>query len=265
MHPAKRRRLDESNSTLSKPFRSPLKVDVKSRIRHINCNEQNAQPANVTDNEVSAPQPSPTERTTTTYQPSPVNSCSPVRKPATLLTSSPRAPPKDPQYLFLQKQHSALILQLSKLRHSLDTAQQALKIQTSNTDSELEILILKWKLVSREAAEELFRSAKDRVNRMGGVGAWRERNEKRLHGWDDEGEEPINEDDLSDEQKALMEEQKTLIEEQKEAMEAERQKYFPPKTEPVVERDDEVSHCSWSSFFCSRLIPTADNSLSPWI
>ncbi len=268
MHPAKRRRLDESNSTLSKPFRSPLRVDVKSPNRHINHNEQNeqnAQPANVTDPEISTAQPSTTYRTTTALQPSPLKSSSPIRQPTTLLSSSPRAPSIDSEYLSLQKQYSALILQLSRLRQSLDTAQQALKIQSSSTDSELETLISKWKLVSREAAEELFRSARDRVNRMGGVGAWRERNKKQPQGWDEEEEEQINEDDLTDEQKALMAEQKDLIEEQKEAMETERQKYFPPKTEPVIERDDEVGYHSNSFFFCSRLIPTADDSLSPWI
>ena len=98
--------------------------------------------------------------------------------------------------------------------------------------------------MSREAAEELFRSAKDRVNRMGGVGAWRERNNNKPQGWAEDEEETINEDDLTDEQKVLMEEQKDLIEEQKEAMEAEMKKYGPAKTELVVERDDEVGHYS---------------------
>lgn len=241
MHPAKRRRLDESTSTLSKPFRSPLRVDVKPQDRHINHNEQVAQThtANVTDHEIGTSLPSITDLTTCKHQPSPPSNSSPIRKPSNLLSSSPRAPSKDAEYLSLQKQHSALVVQLSKLRQSLDTAQQALKIESTNADLDLEVLISKWKLVSREAAEELFRGARDRVNRMGGVGAWRERNSKQQQVWEEE-EEPVNEDDLTEEQKVLLEEQKGLIEQQKQDMEAEMKKYGTAKTEDVIERDDEV-------------------------
>src|ERR1700733_4840087 len=103
------------------------------------------------------------------------SSSNPIHKPPPRSSSSPRGPAKDSEYLSPQKQHSALVLQLSKLRQALDTAQQALKIQSSNTDVELELVIGKWQRISREAAEELFVDAKDRVNRMGGVGVWRER------------------------------------------------------------------------------------------
>lgn len=43
-------------------------------------------------------------------------------------------------------------------------------------------LIGKWKVASREAAEEVFGDVRDRVNRMGGVGAWREREGGRGRG-----------------------------------------------------------------------------------
>ncbi|EEP82236.1 predicted protein [Uncinocarpus reesii 1704] len=75
----------------------------------------------------------------------------------------------------LQKQLSSLHAQLSALRANLDTTAQALKIEQSNQDPEIEALVHKWRLVTREAAEELFASARDRVNRMGGVGVWREK------------------------------------------------------------------------------------------
>ena len=139
---------------------------------------------------------------------------------------------KDPQLITLQKQHSALLLQLSKVRQSLDTAQQAVKIEASSTDSELEALISKWKLASREAAEEVFRGAKDRVNRMGGVGAWRERSRKKPDRWDDEPQPDLE---------GLSEERMEQLEIQKEEYEAERRRYAPEIAEESIERDDDVS------------------------
>jgi len=220
-----------------------MRVDPKTQTHQINHKEQivPGQCPKLTDHKVN-PHANVTEAEptsvhhSTTEPPLPFNSSSPIRRPLSLLSSSPRGSAKDPEYLSLQQQHSALVLQLSKLKQSLDTAQQALKIQSSSTDAELEVLIRKWQLASREAAEELFAGAKDRVNRMGGVGAWRERSQKQTQGWDEQ--EPVNQDHLTDEQK-------DLIEEQKEEMEAERRKYGIGNAEEVVEeKDDEVGLCS---------------------
>lgn len=72
----------------------------------------------------------------------------------------------------------------------LDTVTQALKVEQSGQDAELEVLVVKWKTASREAAEELFVGAEERVKGMGGVKGWRE-NAKRAQEsrarWDDEG------------------------------------------------------------------------------
>jgi hypothetical protein len=256
MHPAKRRKLDESSSTLSKPFKSPMRVGLNSQNHQINHQEQTvpdqrakvklhqANPyANVTDVHDNS------LRQSTAEPPRPPSSSSPICKPPPRLSSSPRGPAKDPEYLSLQKQHSALVLQLSKLRQALDTAQQALKIQSSNTDVELELVIVKWQRISRDAAEELFTDAKDRVNRMGGVGAWRERNQKQTQRWD---EEPVS-------QNALTDEQKDLIEEQKEEMEAMMEKYGIEKVEQVVEeKEDEVGLFAILHSSCSRLIAIAN-------
>ena len=240
MHPAKRRKLDESSSTLSKPFKSPMRVGVTSQNHQINHKEQTVpdQRAKVTLHEAN-PCANVIEvednalHQSTAEPPLLPSSLSPIYKPPPRLSSSPHGPAKDPEYLSLQKQHSALVLQLSKLRQALDTAQQALKIQSSNTDVELELVIGKWQRISREAAEELFADAKDRVNRMGGVGAWRERNRIQTQRWD--REESVNQDTLTDEQK-------DLIEEQKEEMEAMKEKYGIEKVEQVAgEKEDEVS------------------------
>ena len=58
------------------------------------------------------------------------------------------------------------------MRQSLDTAEQALQIVTSDQDKQLEALITKWKLAARDAAEELFIDAKARIDEMGGLEAW---------------------------------------------------------------------------------------------
>ena len=54
---------------------------------------------------------------------------------------------------------------------------------------ELEALIVKWRLASRAAAEDVFAGARDKVNKMGGVGAMRDRERQKKEvawGWDDE-------------------------------------------------------------------------------
>lgn len=122
-------------------------------------------------------------------------------------------------------------MQLSKLRQSLDTVRQALKIESSDQDAELEVLINKWKHASRDAAEEVFRGAKDRVNKMGGVGAWRERSQKKPDGWNDD--EPVGDDELTKDQK----EQREI---QREEMQAEIDKYgLGKEPEKLEEKDDE--------------------------
>lgn len=83
---------------------------------------------------------------------------------------------------------------IANLRADIDTAQQALKIETSNRDAELERLIDKWRSVSREAAEMLYADVRERVNRMGGPRVWREMErtrERRSRGgwWAEENEE----------------------------------------------------------------------------
>ena len=48
-------------------------------------------------------------------------------------------------------------------------------------------MIDKWRTASRAAAEELFGTTRDRVNRMGGVGAWKDREreaQERTMKWD---------------------------------------------------------------------------------
>lgn len=66
---------------------------------------------------------------------------------------------------------------------------QAYSLATSKKDEELVTLTDRWRAASRAAAEELFASTRDRVNRMGGVRAWQQREreaKQRLKKWDQE-------------------------------------------------------------------------------
>lgn len=219
----KRRRLNDGRSGLSKPFKSPLKTDIQSgedsragSVATSKDQHRENDPAAMTNRNSSntLPPTAPIRRSPPNY-------------------SSPSQANRDPQFLALQKQHSALLLQLTQLRQSIDTSQQALKIASSSSHTELETLIIKWKLASREAAEEIFRSAKDRVNSMGGVGAWQLRSKKKL--------EECNGESLQPDLGVLSEEQREQMEIQKEELEAEKQKYAPETAQEVEERDDDVS------------------------
>jgi len=96
--------------------------------------------------------------------------------------------------------HSTIALQsqLTALRTSLDTLRQAQRLltpkptSTSNSnDSDLASLTSKWQAATRLAVEELYTSAVERMNRLGGVSAWREgerQKKERMEEWrrDDE-------------------------------------------------------------------------------
>lgn len=195
---SKRRRLDAA-AALSKPFKSPLRTRVGP----------------------SHP-PTSTPDTTTSPKEEPYAASSPTISNAdsNILASSPRIPaidahdftnppklaaPKrsplsDPEILDLQKQQRSLQSRLPTLRAELDTVRQALRIESSSQDAELEGLIIKWRLVSQEAADEVFAGAQERVARMGGMAAWRDRSKQDATRWqfEDEGQEHGDEESAED-------------------------------------------------------------------
>jgi len=252
MHLTKRRKLNESSSTLSKPFRSPIRVDTRAQAHQIANKEQTVPDhgAKVIDHTPN-PHAGETEVEHNSAKPPTAVLAPPSRNSnltSTLahLLSSRRGPERDADYLLLQKRRSALVLQLSKLRQALDTARQALKIQSSSTDAALETLIRKWRHVSRQAAEQLFASARDRVNCMGGVGAWRGRNRTQTQEWEEEERRS---------HKNLTEEQKDMIEDQKNETVAENRNR--QLEEAVEERDDEVRPYPTPLTSCLRLMTIA--------
>ena len=230
MQPAKRRRIiNDAASSVHKPFKSPLRAN-KVPSSDSACNKPHREQDDIPALQ-SKTSPASSPKSNKSLQDT--SQSSPVRKLPLCHTSPRRHSKIDPDHLQLQKQHTALLLQLSKLRQDLDTVQQALKIETADQDKELEQLTSRWRTAAREAAEELFRGAKDKVNKMGGVGAWRERTRKKSQGWyNDEQEEP----DLD----RMTDEQREQYEEQKDAFKLEKEKYFPEQKANLQEKDDDV-------------------------
>lgn len=178
MQQSKRRRLDDASRTLSQPFRSPFKSPLKTT------------PETETNAHAHFPSltPSKTEQRTllstrsSLPTPIPVQTNTPPRR----LIPTSRSRPSS-QLLALQKNHTHLLNRLSAARSGLETAHQALKIESSDRERELEALIVKWRVASRVAAEEVFAGARDKVNKMGGVAAMKDRERQKqgmAWGWD---------------------------------------------------------------------------------
>ncbi|KLJ06732.1 hypothetical protein EMPG_17774 [Blastomyces silverae] len=198
-HAAKRRRLDQASHILSKPFKSPLRKQIQNTSA-----ESGDEKADVVSKSI-APIDDASNNTTTIstsgqhspHTPRPASAAIkrpttiPPTPPPTMATTLSSTPSQSapPELLALQKQYSAMTTRLAKLRMDLDIVTQALKLEQSGKDAELEVLVAKWKTASREAAEELFVGAEDRVKRMGGVKGWRENMRKAQESrarWDDD-------------------------------------------------------------------------------
>ncbi|CEN62864.1 hypothetical protein ASPCAL09493 [Aspergillus calidoustus] len=189
---AKRRRLDKASAALSRPFKSPLRRDTPTVIKEEAASPEKGQ--SIASN--------PSTQTTPSLEKTPQN---PPHTPTT--TNTLATPPltarkrtiygqhtaalrkpvsTDPEIQGLQKEQRTLQSRLATLRSELDTVQQALRIESSSRDEELEALIAKWKKVSQDAAEEVFTGAQERISRMGGVQGWREKMRSTDNRWEQE-------------------------------------------------------------------------------
>ncbi|KAF7177933.1 hypothetical protein CNMCM7691_006419 [Aspergillus felis] len=198
----KRRRIEGAASSLSKPFKSPLRKPVQGTVDNekasnnsSNNTEAAGQAGQYVDGKTAQEHLPPS--TSISSKPTSLTSASPAspvpslqnrkRKPtANQMTPSKKNILANSVISELQKEQRALQSRLSALRSELDTVQQALRIESSTKDAELEALILKWKTVSQEAAEEVFEGARERVSRMGGMKAWRERMQSDSARWEQE-------------------------------------------------------------------------------
>jgi Swi5-dependent recombination DNA repair protein 1 len=167
----KRQRTDAASYALLKPFRSPMKttsapVTIKTPVPVL---QDSSDPAQAGEDDA-------------TKQIEPAKSllqCSatPLRTKATRNPfSSPissTAPKADPDIAALIKTQRQLEKQLRELKEEVDTVEQARRIEAESEkkdpngaiDWELKQLILTWRAASRQAAEELFTGARDRINR----------------------------------------------------------------------------------------------------
>ncbi|PYH99410.1 hypothetical protein BO71DRAFT_479479, partial [Aspergillus ellipticus CBS 707.79] len=152
----KRRRLNAA-STLSKPFKSPLRRPPGT-------------PTTATATITSTPTASSTITPTPPdlqqeqqeqEQEEPTAPHSHKLTPNRIPKSTPKPTPKHTTAPTPQKPLLTLQTNLTRLRAELETVTQAHRLETSSTDDELERLIAKWRCVSQRAAEEVFLGARE--------------------------------------------------------------------------------------------------------
>lgn len=185
----KRRRVENASSKLSKPFRSPLRRPVQASEENIEAPTKEIEgtgtgtgqtlkealhstPDGKGDLDTPPIISAPTSTITQTHK----------RKPAS--TPAKAELRRDPVIADLQKQERTLQSRIATLRSDLDTSRQALRIESSGRDAELKALIAKWRSVGQDAADEVFAGAQERVTRMGGMAAWKERIKSQNERWE---------------------------------------------------------------------------------
>lgn len=145
-----------------------------------------------------------------------------------------------------------------QLRNEMQILSQAHTLATSTKDDDLVVLIDKWRTVSRAVAEELFATTRDKVNRMGGIGAWKAREkegkERQLQ-WDKEEREAERE---------RLEEARENGEIGDDAYD----KYAEMAEEPTVEKEEETFKAADDDVRNHELLPCLilmfSGSHSPW-
>jgi hypothetical protein len=196
--PSKRRRLNAA-AALSRPFKSPLRKPEPTEDAS-QASPRTPGASGIAQDEAcksETPNPGPD---LTTSSPIASQAKGPMRPTNRSAFATPtRSPLTDPELLRLQKQERNLQTRLAALREELNVAKQAIRIESSNKDTELEGLITKWRHASQEAADEVFASAQERVTRMGGLAAWRERSKRDAFQWDFGEEEKEHANEYEDE------------------------------------------------------------------
>ncbi|KAL1617365.1 hypothetical protein SLS54_007918 [Diplodia seriata] len=189
---AKRRRLEDAQSALRKPFRSPFKTPN----RKVELERPNAD-TTASSTAVPSPLVQSTLPDSSAAQSFSVSSLRTLRSSRS--STTPSTPSKLPPFVQRadavdlddpletairaeEQRQRELSKQIRSIRTELDTLKQALRIATSTNDAKLEALTRKWRDATRAAAEDVFATTKDRVNGMGGIGVWKQ-NEQRQQEW----------------------------------------------------------------------------------
>lgn len=222
---SKRRRMDVANSTLRKPFRSPLlarpgssstppasaSTPSKPSAKPVSASSPLTSPKHLSpdrggdDGDATANTTAGTTTTTTiaTTTATPRNRSTPTRPVRGPLFTSPGSSSSgDVELQAARKKHAALVAQIREVRESNQTMAQALALEANpKRDEDLKESIRKWTLAARDAADTLFGIAGDKVNALGGPGgdAWRGMlsggrgsfgDGGKSFGWDDEPQKP---------------------------------------------------------------------------
>ncbi|RPB04449.1 hypothetical protein L873DRAFT_1799321 [Choiromyces venosus 120613-1] len=179
---AKRRRLSIATNTLSKPFRSPLLSKPRSTAT-------TPSPTKSIDSSAGSP------TSPVINAPIATNRRRPSRPFATRQSSSNQ----NPEITELYKQQSTLEAKLREKKALLDTAKQALNIETAadgHGEEKLQALIEKWRTAARSSADALYGITSQRVANSG-LGGWKELIRKR--GWDDDEKQTTQETESGEE------------------------------------------------------------------
>lgn len=224
-----------SGARLSKPFRSPLKSSAAHHGSAAHPTEANAR--------------STEADTDTSSNHAAVDKDHACPSTVTSTSAKPDADADvdvDVNANALYKQYLSLSRQLTQMRQSLDTAQQAVEILQTHKTENIQTLIDKWKGIVRDAADELYDDVKERVERDGGHSRVR----RHSFGHFEQGE-PV-----------LTAEQQEILRTQQDEDRAQAIKYgLIESIEPADERDDDGDGVSSLRVFVSPLIHP---SLSQW-
>ncbi|KAL1612593.1 hypothetical protein SLS60_000822 [Paraconiothyrium brasiliense] len=175
---AKRRRLNEATKTLHKPFKSPFRAPLKPNLGSDPPSSDPIEAGTLAASAVS--KTGIVQECLISNRPSLDRLSTDVPRPVLPRSSLPTGThPRLSQKKTTLSQQS-LTREIIELRNDIQVLSQAHTLVTSAKDDDLFALCERWRIASRAAAEELFATTRDRVNRMGGVGAWkaREREQK---------------------------------------------------------------------------------------
>lgn len=260
---AKRRKLD-ATTTLTKPFVSPMRGPKPGTPLNPNPSKANVLSQPYLPSTL-AHTINPASSKTLLSIPKTQNAAPAKATPARKTLPQPRSTtkPTDPDLQAAQKAVTSLEFQIRKQQNDIDTLLQARRLRTSSTDADLSALIDKWRETAQAVAEELFGSVKERVQRMGGVAAWREM-EKNKYDRSRGFAQPVQEEsddadcEFDEEGEELPEVEQEYRRKMKRQAKREMLEAADVPEEPVEEageregkvwqeegRDDDVSWCGW--------------------
>ncbi|KAF2033098.1 hypothetical protein EK21DRAFT_98419 [Setomelanomma holmii] len=187
---AKRRRLNDAAKTLHKPFKSPFRTPVRPGIGSDppSSDPPEIHPPASMSTEAVRPYPTP-DGAQPVAPPKPLSTAPALSQQRIAKPLPTRPNSATPSQVVTKKALTkpSLSREIVQLRSEMQILSQAQTLATSTKDDDLVVLIDKWRTASRAAAEELFATTRDKVNRMGGVGAWKAREKEgkqRQQQWD---------------------------------------------------------------------------------